>query len=269
MKIINNIEKVISPYFTNKLHDKTMKVSLYVQFLAFLVGLITFKIKIKNENKVLYEIIFLETGVQLVEFIFYVFFSLYINTQEDFAHLRYYDWVITTPTMLLSSIMFFEYMNNKELKKINTNNKNNTSNQIYFDIKEVSNLEKTRNFIIENKSILLKIFLLNTAMLAFGYLGQINIMDLNTSVFLGSLCFAYYFYLIYVNYIKKIINNKEYINKTNNYLFIILLSIWSIYGVAALFSKFIKNSVYNILDIFSKNFYSLYLAYFIFYVANN
>ena len=67
-------------------------------------------------------------------------------------------------------------------------------------------------------------------MLAFGYLGQINIMDLNTSVFLGSLCFAYYFYLIYVNYIKKIINNKEYINKTNNYLFIILLSIWSIMG---------------------------------------
>ena len=41
------------------------------------------------------------------------------------------------------------------------------------------------------------------------------------------------------------------------------------YNGLRLFSKFIKNSVYNILDIFSKNFYSLYLAYFIFYVANN
>ena len=107
-------------------------------------------------------------------------------------------------------------------------------------------------------------------MLLFGYLGQINLINLELSVFLGSLCFIYYFYLIYNNYVKKIINNAEYVNKTNNALFLVLLFLWSLYGVTALFSKYIKNSVYNILDIFSKNFYSLYLAYFIFFnISNN
>jgi hypothetical protein len=37
--------------------------------------------------------------------------------------------------------------------------------------------------------------------------------------------------------------------------------VWSLYGVAAIMPYYWKNIGYNILDIFSKNFFGLYLAY--------
>ena len=36
--------------------------------------------------------------------------------------------------------------------------------------------------------------------------------------------------------------------------------IWPLYGVAAMFNSKYKNFAYNILDIFSKNFYGLYIV---------
>ena len=39
---------------------------------------------------------------------------------------------------------------------------------------------------------------------------------------------------------------------------------WSLYGVAALFSNHAKNVSYNILDVFAKNFYGVYLSWFIY-----
>ena len=39
----------------------------------------------------------------------------------------------------------------------------------------------------------------------------------------------------------------------------LMIIIWSLYGVAAMFPTIIKNIFYNILDIISKNFYGLYL----------
>ena len=40
-----------------------------------------------------------------------------------------------------------------------------------------------------------------------------------------------------------------------------LLIIWSLYGFAFLLNANEKNIIYNILDIFSKNFFGLYLYY--------
>ena len=40
-----------------------------------------------------------------------------------------------------------------------------------------------------------------------------------------------------------------------------MLSIWGLYGIAAMFNNNIKNTSYNLLDIVSKNFYALYLSY--------
>ena len=39
--------------------------------------------------------------------------------------------------------------------------------------------------------------------------------------------------------------------------------VWSLYGVAALLGDKLKNISYNILDIFAKNFYGLFLYFFI------
>jgi len=40
------------------------------------------------------------------------------------------------------------------------------------------------------------------------------------------------------------------------------------YGIAALFKNVIKNTMYNILDIFSKNFYGLFISGYVFFINN-
>ena len=90
-------------------------------------------------------------------------------------------------------------------------------------------------------------------MLLFGYLGEINIIKNYQAVFYGFLPFIAYFYYIYEKYAKYTRNGKI--------LFFIFAGLWSLYGVSALFPYLWKNISYNILDIFSKNFFGIFLAY--------
>jgi hypothetical protein len=90
-------------------------------------------------------------------------------------------------------------------------------------------------------------------MLFFGYLGEIKAIDLNLSLTLGFLFFGITFYLIYKNYAKK--------SKKATKIFYYIATIWGIYGIAALMSPYTKNNMFNILDIFAKNFFGLYLYY--------
>jgi len=41
------------------------------------------------------------------------------------------------------------------------------------------------------------------------------------------------------------------------------LFFWSLYGIVGLLPYYIKNTIYNILDLFSKNFFGLLLSYLI------
>ena len=58
---------------------------------------------------------------------------------------------------------------------------------------------------------------------------------------------------------------KEYAYKTElgKKLFIFLLIIWSLYGYAAIKGIIIKNIMYNGLDVIAKNFYGLFIYYYI------
>jgi bacteriorhodopsin len=60
--------------------------------------------------------------------------------------------------------------------------------------------------------------------------------------------------MIYVNYV----------TTNNGYFFWYFFIFWALYGVAAILPYFIKNIFYNILDLFAKNFFGLFLAYIIF-----
>ena len=48
-----------------------------------------------------------------------------------------------------------------------------------------------------------------------------------------------------------------------------MFSIWFLYGIAAMFNFRLKNAGYNILDLFSKNFYGLFLSYLIYKIKYN
>ncbi len=90
-------------------------------------------------------------------------------------------------------------------------------------------------------------------MLLVGYLQEIGIINIWASSLIG-------FYFLYLTFD---IIYREYAIKSpeNLQIFWIMAIIWSLYGVAAMFESKYKNFAYNILDIFSKNFYGLYIAY--------
>jgi amino acid transporter len=97
----------------------TTNFSILVQIL---IGLITFNsifLKLRKEDEILIEILKLETIVQLIELCFYIIILKNVPEKriDNMASLRYFDWFITAPTMLLTSIIYFKYEEYKEKKR--------------------------------------------------------------------------------------------------------------------------------------------------------
>jgi hypothetical protein len=108
----------------------------------------------------------------------------------------------------------------------------------------------------ENSTIFITVLLLNWLMLFFGYLGEIKTIPSLLGVFLGFIPFLIYYYIIYVNFVTQ--------NTTGQAMFWYFVVFWSLYGVAAVLPYYVKNACYNILDLFSKNFFGVFLGYIIF-----
>ena len=218
----------------------TIKISLVIQLLTGLITTGGIFIKLKKEDLILRDVLLIETIVQLVEGLFYIYIAYAMTNikTEVITSRRYFDWVITTPIMLLSTIIFMEY----EIKK------------------EKNEIISTRKILKKNKNELIKIGVYNFLMLLFGYLGEINILNKIGSVGIGFIFFGLTFNEIWKNYAFKT-------NKTRN-LYYFLITVWGLYGIAALLETIPKNILYNILDIIAKNFYGLYIFYEIVSITN-
>ena len=112
------------------------------------------------------------------------------------------------------------------------------------------------DLVVENGKTISNVFILNWAMLFFGYLGEMKIFSTLTGVLLGFIPFLLYYYIIYQKYA---VGSSSTGNKIFWYFFIF----WSLYGVVALLPYYLKNGLYNILDLFAKNFFGLFLSYII------
>jgi bacteriorhodopsin len=152
------------------------------------------------------------------------------------AH-RYVDWFITTPTMLVSFVIFFKYLN-----------------------KPQRNIRLPQSLREEMPNVI-KIVLGNILMLTFGFLAESGFINRYVGVALGFLPFAYVFKILYANYARY--NNLALI------LYYFSFFIWGLYGVAAVLPFAPKNTFYNILDLFAKNAYGLFLYFFLRYKAVN
>jgi bacteriorhodopsin len=93
-------------------------------------------------------------------------------------------------------------------------------------------------------------------MLLFGYLGETGVLSIGLSTVLGFIPFFIMFYIIYQTFV-------IYIPEAKN-IFLYFVCVWGLYGIAALMPYNIKNASYNILDLFAKNFFGLFLAYTIY-----
>ena len=126
---------------------------------------------------------------------------------------------------------------------------------IYLKYKDENNSDALDFFQLFNQEFytIIIILLLNWLMLLFGYLGEINLLPVLLGVFLGFIPFLIYYYIIYKKY--AILSN-DGLN-----IFMYFFIVWLLYGVVAVLPYQLKNIFYNFLDLFSKNFFGIFLSY--------
>ena len=88
----------------------TAKLSLLIQALTGIVGIQGLMTDIPEKHHILKDILALETVVQFIEFAYYIWL-IYCFKQltYDITFTRYFDWFLSTPIMLVSTILFLEY----------------------------------------------------------------------------------------------------------------------------------------------------------------
>lgn len=211
---------------------KSADISLKVQIVAGILTFLGSNVKVSKEHQVLSQLLTLETIVQFIEIVFYIWITRSMMSSEKVTPRRYIDWAITTPTMLFTTLVYLEYIARKE-KGIDTK----------MDL---------QSFYNEHKSDVRKIFVYNWLMLLFGFLGEIGTLPLKLSVSIGFVFFALTFKIVH-KYGKQTEKGKTF-SKYFTFL-------WGLYGVAAVLPLAEKNISYNTLDVFSKNFYGIYLLF--------
>lgn len=210
----------------------TVYLSLFVQTVTGLVDALALQLQVPSKILLLRQALVLELIVQIVEGIFYIWLVFAIQKKTiNITPNRYYDWFLTTPTMLFTLMVYLEYLKNKEKKKKQTL------------------LEFTKQY----QETITQVVILNAMMLMFGYFGEKKILPTSIAVFFGFLPFIAYYTIVYQTFVR---NNPE--GQPFYWYFVV---VWSVYGLAALLPYHSKNVLYNILDLFAKNFFGLFLAY--------
>jgi sensory rhodopsin len=216
------------PLDIKKKPEKVPTVQYYVKFsftityiLLMTTATITIIEALRTKNAFVRHVLNLETCISIVAGYFYSVFTTQIdeysktNTVIDWGSitsLRYIDWSITTPLMLLTLAIVLSQ---------------NAGKVVYL-------------------STISMIVGLNYLMLFIGYLGETNKINRLVAMILGYFPFFGMFYLIYVNYVK------PRFSRANNILFGLYLSVWGLYGLAYLIPEEFKNITMNILDLIAK-----------------
>lgn len=215
--------------------------SFYLTYVFLLTtGVITFIEALRTPIPLVRHIMNVETCISVIACYFYGLFVVEIkNSQvqqreksaenndnptdvipiETINNMRYTDWFITTPFMLLALCMVLGYENKIPVK-------------IYP---------------------LLLTLAFNFAMLLFGYLGEIRLLTRNIASFIGFV----FFFLTY-GAIWKIFMTGSKITSESKYIFWIFLGVWSLYGVFYHSNEYTKLFGYNILDLISKAFIGIF-----------
>jgi len=211
----------------------TMYTSLLASILVQVItGIIEFGalfLRVPSEYTILKQMMMLEIIVQCIEGAFYIYWFFHFKAITNITPSRYLDWMITTPTMLVNLIMYLRFLSGPV---------------DFFTVLD------------EEWNTILTVVLLNWLMLLFGYLGETSRIPVYVGVGLGFIPFFLYYYLIYTKY--------GLLSTEGTVLFYYFLFFWSLYGVVAVLPYTLKNMCYNILDLFAKNFFGLFLTYLLY-----
>lgn len=220
--------------------EKSAYLSLIIQFITAIIDIWGLNLTVPENFNVFRQLLAIELVVQVIELIFYIWMVLqFVNKSNKIKNItvyRYFDWFVTTPSMLLTLMV---YLN--------------------FDASTSQSETSVLQFLKENYKVVFTIWILNATMLFMGLVGELGWMDPRKSAMIGFIPFVLYFYIIY----KYFVQDKP-ISKEKRNVFFYFLIVWSLYGVAALLPYEGKNIMYNILDLFAKNFFGLFLVYILY-----
>lgn len=211
----------------------SLLISIIIQVSTGFIEILTLFVKVPSSFTIIKQLLTLEVIVQIIEGSFYLYWLFNFNAITNITPKRYFDWALTTPTMLITLIFYLIFLNYKE--------NNIVGNLEFFDL------------FYQNFSTIIYILLLNWLMLLFGYLGEIQFIPVLLGVSLGFIPFLIYYYIIYIKY--------AILTKDGLKIYLYFLFFWSLYGIVAVLPYDMKNTFYNILDLFSKNFFGIFLTY--------
>ena len=173
-----------------------MPFSFYITYVLLLTtGTITFIEALRNKNIMVQHIMNLETCISVVAGYFYSVINEKLKKRKEInwkeiTMLRYVDWGITTPIMLLVLSLVLSFNTNTKIK-------------LHWYALTVA---------------------FNYLMLYFGYLGETDKMEKRTASILGFLFFFLTYGLIFVNYLTKY--NRD--NRIIFSMFVIVWSIYGV-----------------------------------------
>jgi len=201
--------------------------SFYVTY-AFLMTTATITIieALRTNSAKVRHVMNLETCISVVATFFYGTFVSMLNNPavpidyKKINDMRYVDWCITTPMMLL--VLLIAFLHNNKLGAVSF-----------------------ASYIV--------VFILNFGMLGFGYMGDHQWLEKGMANFLGFSCFFLMFGYIFMKFVSPQYNFANYV------LFFSFLVLWGLYGVVYFMSEINKNIFYNVLDLFAKCFVGLFL----------
>ncbi len=215
--------------------NTTARWSIYAQIILGLFSFVGFA-GINDEADVLVVLLVSDIVVQSIEFIFYLVF---IRLNSKLTVYRYIDWYVSTPIMLLSTAILLEF----------------------FATEHTESVVSLQSFFSKYTTETIYIVIMNAIMLTCGLLVELFFEEDRTSVIsnilltLGNRAFVATFVLMFIRFGFKTLQG--------TFLLIVMCFIWSLYGFAALLSYTYKNVMYNVLDIFSKNFYGTFIAIYL------
>lgn len=192
--------------------------SFYVTYVLLLTtATITFIEALRTKTPMVQHIMNLETCISLVGGYFYSVFQEKIKKMKEMKWkeitvLRYLDWAVTTPMMLLVLSLVLSFQSKTKIK-------------LHWYVATV---------------------FFNYVMLYSGYLGETGQLDRMIACIVGFVAFFITFGIIFMNYV---LPKPSF---DNTILFGMYLAIWSIYGIAYQFDELLKNNLMNYLDLTSK-----------------
>mgnify|MGYP001225523939 CR=1 FL=1 len=92
----------------------TVYLSLLVQVITGVFDYYVIQLNIPSSLLIIKEVLIMELIIQIVEGIFYIWLASNITSVANITPHRYYDWYLTTPTMLISLCIYLVYLNNEE-----------------------------------------------------------------------------------------------------------------------------------------------------------